>query len=201
VDATWDELLVEDVSTFTARLDSALAAIAGLTPPRRHLYKNGRTLCGDKQYKTGFSPCELALFGDMLNALDKLVHGRDACVVILEDGRPCGMHTMDAWHNLVVPPSVPDPRYHKFRAAKPLSDEDMQTACDILGLSRCTAGEAQDRVDEKRALRKRLDAHEANRVKPGIAAAEYVTDLIKARSLGIISEDEAIRRSLGNYNG
>jgi hypothetical protein len=197
--ATWDELLVEDVTAFTARLDTELAVIAGLTPPRRHIYKNGRTLCGDKQYKTGFSPCELALIGDMLNALDKLVHGRDQCVVILEDGNACTMHALDPWHHVGA---RTDPKYHKFRSAKPLTDDDMQTACDILGLSRCYAGEAKDRVDEKRALRKALVTHESERRRKGLGLAtpEYVADIIKAKELGLISEDEAIRRSLGDYN-
>jgi len=159
--ATWDELLVEDVTAFTARIDAELAVIAGLTPPRRHIYKNGRTLCGDKQYKTGFSPCELAYAGETMNTMDAL--------------------------------TVRDRR---------LSDADMQAACDILGLSRCTAGEAQDRVDAKRALRKALVTHESERRRKGLGLAtpEYVADIIKAKELGLISEDEAIRRSLGDYN-
>lgn len=32
-----------------------------VTSPRRHLYARGRTQCGNRWYKTGFSPCELAL--------------------------------------------------------------------------------------------------------------------------------------------
>jgi len=204
---TWDELLVEDVAAFTARIDTELAVIAGLTPPRRHIYKNGRTLCGDKQYKTGFSPCELALIGDKLNALDKLVHGRDQCVAVLEDGNPCTLHRDDPWHRTDIPAAVRarQSRYHKFRSAKPLTDDDMQAAADILGLSRCTAGEAQDRVDTKRALRKALLWHENERRASGksgvgVATPEYVEVIIKAKEIGLISEDEAIRRSLGDYN-
>lgn len=42
---------------------------------QRHLYKNrsgGRTLCGGRSYKTGYSPCELAYNADQHDLFDKL---------------------------------------------------------------------------------------------------------------------------------
>ena len=167
-----------------------------------HVYKAGRTQCNGKAYRTGFSPCELALAGADLNALDKLVHGQDQCIAKLEDGDPCTFHQLDPWHT--------DPTaaaYHKFRGRKRLSDADMQAAADILGLSRCIGEEAKERVAEKRRLRVRMEELKAEMAQmkaagatSAIAHPSVVADVTRAYELGVVSDSLAIELIVPDYN-
>ena len=113
-------------------------------PARRHIYKRGRTQCGNRTYKTGFAPCELALPEGAMAPLEGY-HGDPLCIAKVEfdSGRKvndlhrprgtqqCNKPKDHKWH-------VINGIYrHNYKAGAKLTDEDMQAAADLLGLSVC----------------------------------------------------------------
>lgn len=116
-------------------------------PARRHIYKRGRTICGNRTYKTGFSPCELALPEGAMAPLEGY-YGDPLCIakVQYDSGRQvndlhkprgtqsCGKDKHHRYHQKTQTPQL---YHHDYRPGPRLSDADMQAAADLLGLSNC----------------------------------------------------------------